>query len=69
MVGIDTLKIASDKVANKSAVATGEFIGNKIAEEIVKVKSILEASSRNVEEIIIPLEQRKKICNELRHVL
>ena len=33
--------------------ATGEFIGNKIADKIVKEKSVPDENSRNVEEIVI----------------
>ena len=34
--GLDALKTASKKVVHKPAAATGEFIGNKIADKIVK---------------------------------
>ena len=33
---LDVLKPATKKVAHKAAEATGEFIGNKITEKIVK---------------------------------
>ena len=36
--GVDALKTASKKVVYKAAKTTGEFIGNKIAEKIVKAK-------------------------------
>ena len=36
ITGLDALKIASKKVAQKAAEATGEFIGNKIADKIMK---------------------------------
>ena len=45
-------KSASKSVVHKSAEATGEFTGNKILEKIVKSKPIIEANSRNVEEIV-----------------
>ena len=55
--GIDTLKTVSKK--KYSIEATGEFIGNKIADKIVK----------SFEEIIIPSEKREGILKELRQVL
>ena len=54
--GIDALKITSKKVFHKAAEATGEFIGNKIADKIVKTNE----NSRNVKEIIIPPQEKKK---------
>ena len=67
--GLDALETASKKVWHKASEATGEFIGNKIANKIVKPKLVIDENSRNVEEIIIPTEKRKKILNELRQVL
>ena len=40
------------KVIHKTVEATGEFTENKVADKIVKPK--------NVKEIIVPLEKRKK---------
>lgn len=42
----------------KTTEATEELIGNKIAEETVISKLVLEVNSRNVEEIFIPLQER-----------
>ena len=60
--GIDALKTASKKVVHKVAEATGEFIGNKIADKTVKPAENLQ----DVEEIIIQAEKRVQILNELR---
>ena len=57
---LDALKTPSKKVVPKAGEATGEFIGNKIADtvtklkenKIVKLKPIIDENSRNVEEII-----------------
>ena len=62
-------KNCNQKVAHKAAEATGKFIGNKIANKIEKPKLLPDENSRNVEEVIIPPEQREKILNELRQVL
>ena len=64
--GLDALKTASKKVVHKAAEATGKFIGNKFADNIVKPKRVSDENPRNVEEIIILPE---KILNELRQVL
>ena len=48
--------------------STGEFIGNEIADKIVKQKSVTNGDTRNVEEIIIPPEEREEMLNKLRQV-
>ena len=58
--GLDALKTMTKKVAHKAAEAAREFIGNKIASEIVKPRPVPDMNSRNVEEIVIPPEERKK---------
>ena len=70
-VGKDFAKIAGKKVLTKSAEATGDFIGNKIADRITK-------SSRNkdqreddrimeeTQELIIPPEKREQIIKDLK---
>ena len=40
--GLETLKIASNKVFHKPAKATGEFIGNIIADKIMKPKPVTD---------------------------
>ena len=50
---------------HKAAEASGEFTGNKIAQKVVKLKSVLDGNSKNVEEIIIPAEHKKEIFNDL----
>ena len=52
--GLDSLKTASRKVVHKAAEATGEFIGNKTADNIVKTNPVIDDNSRNVEKITIP---------------
>ena len=62
------MKTASKKV-HKSAKATRKFAWNKIPEKIKKLKSAIDESSRNVEQVIISPEEREEILNELRQVL
>ena len=57
---LGSLKTASKKVVHKAAEATGEFIGKKIADKIVKQNPVMDENSRNVEEIILPPEKRGK---------
>ena len=59
---------ATKKVAHKTSKASGEFIGNKIADKTVKLIPVPDANSINLEEIVIPLETRKEKLNELRQV-
>ena len=56
--GLDTAKTTFKKVVHKTVETTGELIGNKITEEIVRPKPVSDANSRNVEEIVIPPEKR-----------
>ena len=67
--GLDSLKTASKKVVDK----TGEFLGNKIADAVIKSidDKIMKPDEnlRNVEEINIPLEKRDEILNKLTKVL
>ena len=57
---LDALKTASKKLTHKAFEATGEYTGHKIANKITKAKAVLEAKSRNVEEIImLPVKPKK----------
>ena len=56
---------ASEKAVHKA----GEFIGNKIADTIAKLKDDNIEKQKLVEEIIIPPEERDEISNKLRKVL
>ena len=54
---IDAAKTASKRVVRKTAEATGDFIGNKIADKITSVgKSKKDGKRKKVEEIYIPPE-------------
>ena len=58
--GLNFLKTVTKKVAHKAPEGTGEVIGNKTANKIVKPKPASGVNARNVEEIIIPPEKKKK---------
>ena len=57
---LDALKTALKKVVYKADEARSEFVGNKIADKIVKPKPVPNNNLRNIEEIIIPPEKEKK---------
>ena len=67
--GLDPGKVASKKVVHKTTEATGELIGNKITENIMKPKPLPVQNSRNDEKINVPPEKREEISNELRQAL
>ena len=69
--GRDFAKIAGKKVLTKSAEATGDLIGNKIADRITKStrKKPQKEDERIMEEaqeIIIPPEKREQIIKDLK---
>ena len=78
----DFAKIAGKKIIHKSAEATGDLVGNKIADKItsmgrskeqdpaVKPRSEKEKDETNImeetQEIYIPPEKRKQIIKDLK---
>ena len=67
--GIDAAKIASKRVVQKTAEATGDLIGNKIADKITsldKPKSDEKEEINKPEEIYIPAEKIQQIIDDLR---
>ena len=69
--GKDFAKIAGKKVLTKSAEATGDMIGNKIADRITK-SSRNKAQKENdrimeeTQELIIPPQKREQIIRDLK---
>ena len=65
--GIDAAKTASKRVVQKTAEATGDLIGNKIADEITSIGKLKEKEkTKKIEEIYIPPEKRQQIFDDLR---
>ena len=65
--GIDAAKTASERVVQKTSEATGDMVGNKIADKITslgKTKSKKEENEK--QEICIPPEKRQQIIDDLR---
>ena len=69
--GKDFAKIAGKKMLTKSAEATGDMIGNKIADRITKSsrnKSQKEDDRiiKETQEILLPPEKREQIIRDLK---
>ena len=70
--GIDASKTASKRVVQKTAVATGDLIGNEIADKITSVgnskhkQTGKKDETNEIEEIYIPPEKRQQMINDLR---
>ena len=70
-VGKDFAKMAGKKVLTKSAEATGDLIGNKIADRITKSTRNKEQKEddrimEETRELIIPPEKRGEIIKDLK---
>ena len=64
---IDAAKTASKWVFQKTAEATGDLIGNKIADKITSLgKTESKEKEDKRQEIYIPPEKRQQIIDELR---
>ena len=59
-------KVAGKKILTKSAEATGDLIGSKIAHKIISLKVKDKPQEIIEEEIIIPQEKRQQVLNDLR---
>ena len=59
--GIDATKNASKRVVQKTAEATGDLIGNKIADQITSI-----GKPKEIEGIYISPEKRQQIFDDLR---
>ena len=66
--GSEFAKTAGKRIVQKSAEATGDLIGNEIADKITSLgkSKNKEKEASEEEEIIIPPEKRQKIINDLR---
>ena len=65
--GIDAAKSPSKRGVQKIAEATGDLIGNKIADKITSVgKSKEDNKTKKVEEIYIQPEKRQQIIDDLK---
>ena len=58
--GIDAANTASKRVVQKTAEATGDLIGNKIADKVTSIGKPKEKETE-IEEIYIPAEKRHQI--------
>ena len=63
--GIDAAKTASKGVVQKTAEATGDLIGNKIADKFTSLGKSKE-KTKKVEGIYVPPEKRQQIIDDLK---
>ena len=68
--GTNFAETTGKKIVEKSAEATGDLIGNKIADKITSLGKSKHKEKENetneVEKIIIPPEKKQQIINNLR---
>ena len=65
--GIDAAKTTSKRIVQKTAEATGDLIGNKMADKITSIgKPKEKEKTKEIEEIYIPPEKRQQIIDDLR---
>ena len=69
--GMDAAKTASKRVVQKTAEATGDLIGNKMADKVISVGKPKEKRKEKEkinkpEEIYIPPEKRQQIIDDLK---
>ena len=64
--GKDFATIAGKKIVHKSAEATGDLIGNKVADKITAKPSKNEVNNEIPKERYIPPKERRKIIDDLR---
>ena len=69
--GIDVAKTALKRVVQKTAEATGDLIGNKIAHKITSIgkpkkKKEKTKETKETEEIYTPPEKRQQIIDDLK---
>ena len=68
--GIEAAKTASKGVVQKTAEATGDFIGNKIAGKITSLgKTENKEKEEERQEIYIPPEKRQDIIYDLKFII
>ena len=63
--GIDATKTASKRVVQKTAEATGDLIGNKMAYKITSVAKSKQKTNKP-EKIYIPPEKRQQIIDDIK---
>ena len=63
--GIDAAKTASKGVVQKTTEATGDLIGNKIADKFTSLGKSKE-KTKKVEGIYVPPEKRQQIIDDLK---
>ena len=64
---VDAAKTASERVVQKTVDATGDLIGNKIADRITSIgKPKEKEKTKELEEIYIPPEKSQQVIDDWR---
>ena len=63
--GLDAGKTASKRVVQKTAEATGDLIGNNIADQTTSLGKSKE-KPKKIEEMYIPLAKRQQMIDDLK---
>ena len=64
--GVDAAKTTSKRIVQKTAEATGDLTGNKIADKITSIGKPKEKEIKEIEEIYVPPEKTQHIIDYLR---
>ena len=65
--GIDAAKTAPKRVVEKTTEATGDLIGNKIADKVTSISKPKEiGKTKEIEKIYIPPEKWQQVIDDLR---
>ena len=64
--GLDALKTVLKQVVHKAVEATGQVVGNEIAEKTVKPKHRINQNPRNVEEIVTLPEKKGRNIERIK---
>ena len=67
--GQDTAKVIAKRALNKTAEATGDLIGNKIADKISRPKKVTKQVIDESKEIYIPPDKLQQIIDELKLII
>ena len=65
--GIDAANTVSKRVVKETVEATGDLIGNKIADKITSIAKPKEKETKKTDEIYIPPEKTQQIIDDLSY--
>ena len=63
--GMDAAKFVSKRVVQKTAKATGDLIGNKIADKITSISTLKEKKQKILKKVIFDQKKKQQIIDGL----